>query len=287
MKVVKAFFAVIFSLVILLSCTWLTSASAISHVLQRKVLEPVLDSLDLESLIGSVLSDGMTGMDDLTRSLMTTDAVTDFAADFAGEYLDALVFDDPEPVLTGDTLAPVIGEAISELQNAGNLSAEDALILAGMQFAIPQLAEEIASYAAAAIPSKDALLSQLGVPEDLLQDLLYLIGPQVRNILLGFTIVSALIILLLYLKRGGGLIWNGILFSLIGIICVIGGIVLRCILIAPLAAYHLSALANTVQNAFLTRGGIVCGIGLLLLLIGIIWHSVTPKKAAPAPRHGA
>ena len=286
MKFVKAFFAVIFSLLLLLCCTWFLAAGAVSHILERDVLSPVLAELPLDSLVENVMSGSLTDLDDLSRSLMSTDAVTDYISDFIRSYAEALVFQDPEPEVTGESLSPVMEEAIEELLNSGTLSAEDSLILAGMQLVVPQLSGEIAGYVEAAIPSRAELLSQLGLSEELLSDLLYLIGPSVRNILLGFSVFSALIIFLLYLKRGGGLIWNGVLFAFIGVVFAIGGIVLGTMLRAPLAAYGITSLAGVVQNAFLVRGGIVCVVGVVLLLIGVICRTFASKPAVSRPRHG-
>ena len=185
MKFVKAFFAVIFSLLLLLCCTWFLAAGAVSHILERDVLSPVLAELPLDSLVENVMSGSLTDLDDLSRSLMSTDAVTDYISDFIRSYAEALVFQDPEPEVTGESLSPVMEEAIEELLNSGTLSAEDSLILAGMQLVVPQLSGEIAGYVEAAIPSRAELLSQLGLSEELLSDLLYLIGPSIRNILLG------------------------------------------------------------------------------------------------------
>ena len=58
--------------------------------MQRRVLEPVLDSLDLESLVGSVLSDGMTDLLD--------DGVNGYLTDDDAEMAEKLlrIMNDPE-----------------------------------------------------------------------------------------------------------------------------------------------------------------------------------------------
>ena len=286
MKFVKAFFAVIFSLLLLLCCTWFLAAGAVSHILRRDVLRPALDAVPLDGLVESVMEDTLTDLDDLSRSLMSTDAVTEYISDFIRSYAEALVFLDPEPVVTGEALTPVMEDAIEELLDSGTLSVGDSLLLTGMQLVVPQVSAEIAGYVEAAIPSRPVLLSQFGLSEELLSDILFLFGPSVRNILLGFSIFSALIILLLYLKRGGGLIWNGVIFAFIGVVFAVGSVVLGTAIRMPLSVYGLSSFAALVQNAFLTRGAVVCVIGIVLLLIGIICRTNSRKPAAARPRHG-
>ncbi len=289
MKVIKAIFAILLSAVVLLSGAWYLAASAVSHLADRSVLDPMLDQMDLSAPIAQVMDSSLDGMDDLTRQLIATEAVGWYIEDFISEYIDAILFEDALPWASGEALEPVLYAAIEELQTAG-VSDTDALLLEGIALMVPQLAAQTAQMVNAAIPSRDALLGQLGLSSELLADLIYLAGPTVQTIVLVFALIAGFVILLLYWKRGGGFLWNGILFAILGAVCAIGGIVLRSMASQALSAYGLLPLASAMQQAFLIRGGIAFAIGVVLLLIGILIRA-NAKPPAPPParrvRHGA
>jgi len=286
MKVVKAVFALLLSLVILLCCTWFLAASALSHVLEPSVMGGILAGLDLSGIVDEVLASGMTGLDELTQRLVSSDAVTACISDYIQAYVESILYGTSEPVITGWELEPVLEDALNELA-AGDLSPEDALLVMGMQLVVPQLSEQIAGYIQAAVPSRAELLGQLGLSEELLADMLYLIGPTVRTILLVFGAVSALIVMLLYLRRGGGFFWNGTVIALSGAICSAGGAAAKIAIGSSLSPYGLASLTDILLKAFLLRGGLAFGIGTALLLIGAICRTAAAeKRPAASPRHG-
>ncbi len=293
MKVVKAIVALLLSAAVFLSAIWISAASSVYAVLRRDAMEHLLDETDLSDAIYSAAGNITEGMDALTGRLIETPSVRRYLDEAAGTYVIYLLYGEPSLSVRGSDLEPILSGALSDLESEGSLSSLEKLEIEGLRYILPQVSEGLAAQIRSYIPSRTLILAQVGLTPQTLEDILFLIGPSVRNILTAFAVILALIIFLLYRKRGSFLYWLGTLAILPGIGCVVLGILLNGAIRDPFAAYGLAGISAAFLRAFLIRGSILMILGAVLLILGAVIGASAGRRndlsdpSSQSPRHAA